>query len=61
MNRSSNELLQAYVDANHELVNALATIKQLAANAVNDIAPLDAQHVYNVAAGKLELARQTVR
>jgi hypothetical protein len=60
MRRTAEQLLEAYVDANHELVNALATIKQAAANAVEGIAPLDAQYIYDVASGKLEVARKII-
>jgi hypothetical protein len=68
MKRSSDELLQAYVDANHELVNALATIKQLTQNALETDGWRHAgqskgvlEHILDVATGKLTQARVLVR
>lgn len=58
--RSPEELLEAYTDANHDLIGALATIKHLAQNAVDGIAPLDPQHVLDIASGRIERAYETI-
>lgn len=59
--RTTEQLLEAYVDANHELVNVLAAVKQVAENALSGIEPMDPQYVYDILTGKLERARAAVR
>lgn len=61
MRRSPEELLEAYVDANHELVNALAAIKSYALMCMESGITMSPKYVYDTADGKLELARATVR